>query len=118
MSLFSIVSYAQSDPIVGLTLEQKKQLAKYKVGYEYQALDLLNYREQLENCRKINLSLTEIERLKNQQITQLKEVIILKDAQIKTLTNRVAIRDKPRTNWLLVILAFIVGGAGGFYIAM
>lgn len=118
VSLCWIACCAQIKPITGLSIEQKRELATYKIGYEYQQLDLLNYREQLENCRRINLSLTEIERLKNEQITQLKEVIILKDAQINTLQQRIEIREKPRANWLLIVLSFIIGAAGGYYIAM
>lgn len=118
MSLFSIACYAQIKPITGLTIEQKRELAIYKVGFEYQKLDLISYREQLENCKKINLSLTEIERLKNEQISQLKEVIILKDAQINTMQQTITIKDKSRTNWLLIALSFIIGGLGGYYITM
>jgi hypothetical protein len=114
--LFSIVSYAQIKPITGLTLEQKRSLAKYKLGFEYQELDIISYREQLENCRKINLSLTEIERLKNEQVLQLKEVIQLKDVQISTLQSRLEVRSKPRANWLLIILSFLTGLGGAILI--
>jgi hypothetical protein len=116
LSLFSIVSYAQIKPITGLTLEQKRSLAKYKLGFEYQELDIISYREQLENCRKINLSLTEIERLKNEQVLQLKEVIQLKDVQISTLQSRLEVRLKTRANWLLIILSFLTGILGALLI--
>lgn len=112
VSLCLTVSYAQIKPITGLSIEQKRQLAAYKLGYQYQELDIINYREQLENCRKINLSLTEIERLKDQEIITLREVISLKDAQIQSLEQRIEIRSKPRTNWFLVIAALVVGIAG------
>jgi hypothetical protein len=81
-------------------------------GFEYQELDILNYKAQLDNCRKINLSLTEIERLKNEQITQLKEVITLKDVRIATLESRLEVRSKPRANWLLIVLSFLIGVGG------
>jgi hypothetical protein len=112
VSVFSIASYAQIKPITGLSIEQKRSLAKYKIGFEYQELDILNYRAQLDNCRKINLSLTEIERLKDDQILQLKEVIVLKDVQISTLQSRLEVRSKPRANWLLIVLSFLVGVCG------
>jgi hypothetical protein len=116
LSLFSIVSYAQIKPITGLTLEQKRSLAKYKLGFQYQELDIISYREQLENCRKINLSLTEIERLKNEQVLQLKEVIQLKDIQISTLQSRLEVRLKTRANWFLIVLSFLTGLLGALLI--
>jgi hypothetical protein len=116
LSLFSIVSYAQIKPITGLTLEQKRSLAKYKLGFQYQELDIISYREQLENCRKINLSLTEIERLKNEQVLQLKEVIHLKDVQISTLQSRLEVRLKTRANWFLIVLSFLTGLLGALLI--
>jgi hypothetical protein len=112
VSVFSTASYGQLKPITGLSLEQKRSLAKYKVGFEYQELDILNYKAQLDNCRKINLSLTEIERLKEEQIVQLKEVITLKDVRIATLESRLEVRSKPRANWLLIVLSFLVGVGG------
>lgn len=114
--MFSIVSYGQIKPITGLTLEQKRSLAKYKLGFEYQELDIISYREQLENCRKINLSLTEIERLKNEQVLQLKEVIQLKDVQISTLQSRLEVRLKTRANWFLIVLSFLTGLLGALLI--
>jgi hypothetical protein len=116
LSLFSIVSYAQIKPITGLTLEQKRSLEKYKLGFQYQELDIISYREQLENCRKINLSLTEIERLKNEQVLQLKEVIQLKDIQISTLQSRLEVRLKTRANWFLIVLSFLTGLLGALLI--
>lgn len=118
MSSYSIASYAQNDPIIGLTVEQKRQLAKYKVGFQYQKLDLINYQEQLKNSRQINKSLIELERLTNSRITELKEVIKLKDVQLQTYKDRLQIKMKPRANWWLIAFSFIVGFAGGYYITM
>lgn len=118
MSASLTVSYGQSEPIIGLTLEQKRQLAFIKLDYPLQKNLVEQYRKELAELTRVNLSLTEIQRLQKQEVINLREIVTRQSNDIQLLETRLELAEQPKTQWWVIVLTLIVGIGGGVLIAI